>query len=50
MMNVEQSMGCFVVETEILGKNLPQFPLIHNKSDMTSPGLEPGPPRWEAGD
>jgi hypothetical protein len=24
-------------------------PLVHHRSHMTWPGLEPGPPRWEAG-
>jgi hypothetical protein len=32
-------------ETKVLGENLP-----HHKSHMTRPGLEPGPPRWEASD
>jgi hypothetical protein len=31
-------------ETEVLGENLPQ------RHYMTRPGLEPGPPRWEASD
>jgi hypothetical protein len=31
-------------------KNLPQRHFVHYKSHMTSPGLEPGPPRWEASD
>jgi hypothetical protein len=25
-------------------------PLIHHKSHLTSPGIEPGPQRWEASD
>jgi hypothetical protein len=25
-----------------------QFHFVHYKSHMTRPGLEPGPPRWEA--
>jgi hypothetical protein len=36
-------------ETEVRGENLPQFHFAHHKSHMTWPGLEPGPPRWEAG-
>jgi hypothetical protein len=37
-------------ETEVLGGNLPQRHFVHLKSHMTRPGLEPGPPRWEASD
>jgi hypothetical protein len=36
-------------ETEVLEENLPQFQFVRHKSYMTRPGLEPGPPRWEAG-
>jgi hypothetical protein len=37
-------------ETEVLGEILPQLHFAHHKSHMTRPGLEPGPPRWEASD
>jgi hypothetical protein len=38
-MIVEKQMECRLAgETEVLGEN------------MTRPGFEPGPPRWEAGD
>jgi hypothetical protein len=36
-------------ETEVLGE-LPQRHFAHHKSHLTRPGLEPGPPRWEAND
>jgi hypothetical protein len=37
-------------ETEVLGENLPQRHSVYHKSHLTRPGLEPGPPRWEASD
>jgi hypothetical protein len=37
-------------ETEVFGENLPQRHFVHHKSNMTRPGLEPGPPRWETSD
>jgi hypothetical protein len=37
-------------ETEVLGENQPQRHFVHHESHMTRPGLEPGPPRWEASD
>jgi hypothetical protein len=30
-------------------KNLSQCYFVHHKSHMDWPGIEPGPPRWEAG-
>jgi hypothetical protein len=37
-------------ETEVLGENLLQRNFVYQKSHMTWPGLEPGPPLQEAGD
>jgi hypothetical protein len=37
-------------ETEVLGENLHRHHLVHHKSHLTRPGIEPGPPRWEASD
>jgi hypothetical protein len=37
-------------KTEVLGKNLLQGHFVDHKSHMTRPRIEPGPPRWEAGD
>jgi hypothetical protein len=51
MMSVEQSVEWELAgETEVLAENLPQWHLVHDKSYMTRPGLESGPPRWEASD
>jgi hypothetical protein len=40
----------FAGETKVIGENLPQYNIVYHKSHMTWPGLELGPPRWEAGD
>jgi hypothetical protein len=37
-------------ETEVLGENSSQCHSVHHKSHMMRPGIEPGSPRWEAGD
>jgi hypothetical protein len=37
-------------ETEVLGENLLPCQFDHHKSHTARPGLEPGPPQWEAED
>jgi hypothetical protein len=48
-MMMEKLVGWLAGETEVLGKNLPQYRFVHHKPHML-PGREPGPPRWEASD
>jgi hypothetical protein len=50
-MNVEHLVEWELAgETEVLGDKSLQCHLVHHKSDMAWPGIEPGLPRWEAGD
>jgi hypothetical protein len=37
-------------ESEVLGEDQSQGHIVHHKFHFTSPGIEPGPPRWEASD
>jgi hypothetical protein len=51
MVTVEQLVECKLAgESEVLGENVPQRHFIQSKSHMTIPGLDPGPPWWEASD
>jgi hypothetical protein len=46
-MSVEQLMEWkFLDGTEVLGEILPKCHFVHQKSHMTWPTVEPGPPRW----
>jgi hypothetical protein len=52
-MKDNEDCGAVSVMSEWQGK--PKYsegtsPCVHCRSHMTSPGLEPGPPLWEAGD
>jgi hypothetical protein len=51
IMSVEQSVEWELAEeTEVLVEYLSQCQFVHHKFHKTWPGLEPGPPRLEAGD
>jgi hypothetical protein len=47
---MEKFVEWMVGETEVLGENLLSRHFVHHKSHLTRPGIEPGPPRWEASD
>jgi hypothetical protein len=50
MMTVEKSVECELArEIKVLGENLPQATLSTTNPTWPDPDLEPGPPRWEAG-
>jgi hypothetical protein len=51
-MIVEKQMECRLAkETEVLGEKPAPSPLLSiTKCHVTTPGFEPGPPLWEAGD
>jgi hypothetical protein len=49
MLSVERPVKSLARETELPGGNLPQCRVVHHKSHMTLPELQPGPPWWEAG-
>jgi hypothetical protein len=51
MLSVEQSVEWELAgETEVRGENLTQLHLVHHKSHMTWPWLEPSSPLWKAGE
>jgi hypothetical protein len=52
MMVIEEQLveWKLVRENEVLGEKLPHNRYVYHKSHMTWPWLEPGSPRWEAGD
>jgi hypothetical protein len=50
IMGVKQPVEWVAEEIEVFGENLLQFRFLQHKYHMTWRGLEPGQPRWEAGD
>jgi hypothetical protein len=48
IVRMEKLVEWMAGETELLGENLPRRHFVHHKSHLTRPGVEPGPPRWEA--
>jgi hypothetical protein len=47
---VEKSVEYLDGETEVLGKNLPQYSFVNHKSHMTLIDLEDSPLLWRDGD
>jgi hypothetical protein len=50
IVRIENLVEWMAGETEVLGENLAWRHFVHHKSHLTRPGIEPGPPRWEASD
>jgi hypothetical protein len=51
LMNVEQLVEWERAgKTDVLGENPTQCLFVHHKSHIIWPVIDPGPPRWEAGD
>jgi hypothetical protein len=49
--DVKQSVEWVLAEeTEVLGEIMSEYHFVHHKSHTICPGIEPGQPRWEAGD
>jgi hypothetical protein len=47
---MEKLVESMAGEIEELGENLPRRHFVHHKSHLTRPGIETGPPLWEASD
>jgi hypothetical protein len=50
IVRIENLVEWMAGETEVLEENLPRRHFVHHKSHLIRPGIESGPPRWEAGD